>query len=619
MVRLYAYQLSAGATAEEEGKDSLTEKEKRKKPGKKNGHHLVLRNLETKKEDTLAFVTDYIFAEKGAYLAYVSTGTDKESETEIRVLDVTTGTNTLLHSSKKGTYRQMGFHASGTQLAFVADTDTTKVQIRPNALYLWKKGAATADRILDNTSAPKPYLISGHRTLDFSENGNKLYFGLAPRPVIKDTSLLKEEIVNVEVWTYDEPELYTVQEIQLKNDSIRSFLTAYDIAADKVVPLADTEYPEASLGQEGNAALALVRTSTPYDLERQWTARRRYDYGVRSTDTGETVWTFENTPRLRLSPEAQYAYGYDRVDSTWVSYNLRNGQAKTLTKDKVFFDEENDSPNFPYAYGMAGWTKNDAFLLVYDRYDIWKIAPDTGAAERLTQGREEKKVYRYIKLDEEEKAIDLNREMMLSVFDEVTKDGGYARYEPKKKKVQPLISGPYRYANLQKALLDDRMIYTYESFEVFPDLHLVDENFKKSIRLSDANPQQSDYNWGSVGLVDWVSLDGKDLKGMLITPEDFDPNKKYPLLVNFYERSSDRLHRHRHPKPERSTINYSLYASKGYIIFNPDVHYRIGYPGESAYNCVIPGITALIEKGFIDKENIGVQGHSWGAIKSPIW
>ncbi len=36
---------------------------------------------------------------------------------------------------------------------------------------------------------------------------------------------------------------------------------------------------------------------------------------------------------------------------------------------------------------------------------------------------------------------------------------------------------------------------------------------------------------------------------------------------------------------------------------------------ESAFNCVIPGVTSLIEKGFVDANNIGVQGHSWGGYQ----
>ncbi|WP_165200659.1 alpha/beta hydrolase family protein [Muriicola soli] len=166
-----------------------------------------------------------------------------------------------------------------------------------------------------------------------------------------------------------------------------------------------------------------------------------------------------------------------------------------------------------------------------------------------------------------------------------------------------------------KSELANQLLYTRESFTEFPDLWVADLDMNSPTKISEANPQQQEYNWGTNELVTWTSLDGIELTGMLVKPENFDPTKKYPMLVNFYERSSDGLYRHRAPSAGRSTINYSFYASRGYLIFNPDVHYRIGYPGESAYNCVIPGITSLIEKGFVDKDNIGVQGHSWGGYQ----
>ncbi len=87
------------------------------------------------------------------------------------------------------------------------------------------------------------------------------------------------------------------------------------------------------------------------------------------------------------------------------------------------------------------------------------------------------------------------------------------------------------------------------------------------------------------------------------------------MIVNFYEKSSQGLYDHRVPELGRSTIGYHYYTSNGYVIFNPDVYYEDGYPGESAFNCVMPGVTALIEDGFIDRDRIGAQGHSWGGYQ----
>jgi dipeptidyl aminopeptidase/acylaminoacyl peptidase len=88
------------------------------------------------------------------------------------------------------------------------------------------------------------------------------------------------------------------------------------------------------------------------------------------------------------------------------------------------------------------------------------------------------------------------------------------------------------------------------------------------------------------------------------------------MIVYFYERNSDNLHDYTHPTPLRSTINRTTYVSDGYLVFVPDIVYKIGFPGESAYNSIMPGVTSLIEKGFVDEKNIGIQGHSWGGYQA---
>ncbi|MGD8276865.1 MAG: prolyl oligopeptidase family serine peptidase, partial [Gemmatimonadota bacterium] len=109
--------------------------------------------------------------------------------------------------------------------------------------------------------------------------------------------------------------------------------------------------------------------------------------------------------------------------------------------------------------------------------------------------------------------------------------------------------------------------------------------------------------------------DSEPLQGILYKPENFDPTQKYPMMVYFYERSSDGLHSYIPPAPGSSSINRSFYVSRGYLLFVPDIPYQIGYPGESAVEAVVPGVLSLIEKGFVDEDHIGVQGHSWGGYQ----
>jgi len=602
-----------------ENDSTETKDKKKKKVSKDNGFHLVIRDLESGSEDTLKYVLSYTMAKEEPHLVYATSGLVDSLGGGVYHYNVDKPAKTLLLPSHyKTKYPQLGISESGKRVGFVVDADSTKSLIKKPKLYAWNLGDDRAKMLVDSEDNSTDLLVSGDRKLQFSKNETRLFFGLRQPPVVQDTTLIDEEIVNVEVWTYDEPRLYTVQELDVKDDKKKSYLSLYDFTDSKMVQVADAEYDRAYYGDEGNSEYAVIVNQTPYLLQSQWTAQRPSDLQRVDLKTGRQQDLASKVyGAYGLSPKGKYLYGYSRKDSSWFTYNLNTLKQKLLTKGRQFYNELHDYPDDPYSYGFAGWTENDNKILIYDRYDIWAFDPETGDSENLTNGRASKIRYRYVKLDDEQRSISTEKAWVLSTFNEENKHGGVASFNFKKRSVKQLMEGPYTLRNFEMAQRDKnkRLLFTKESFIEFPNLWATTTSFKSPKQITDANPQQKNYNWGTAEMVEWVSLDGRPLKGMLIKPENFDPNKKYPLLVNFYEKSSDGLHRHRAPSYGRSTINYPFYASRGYVIFNPDVYYKDGYPGESAFNCVIPGITMLIDKGFIDKANIGVQGHSWGGYQ----
>ena len=172
-----------------------------------------------------------------------------------------------------------------------------------------------------------------------------------------------------------------------------------------------------------------------------------------------------------------------------------------------------------------------------------------------------------------------------------------------------------RISGLNKARNADAVIFTRQSFRRSPDVWYSTLEFQNVARLSRINPQQREYSWGSAELVDYQTTDGVPLQGILYKPDNFDPSKKYPLMVYFYERNSDNLHAYHTPAAGRSTINFSFYVSRGYALFIPDIPYKTGYPGKSALDAVVPGVEKIVSMGFVDKSKIGVQGHSWGGYQ----
>lgn len=578
---------------------------------------LYVRSLDGSKTFQFPTVTDFQFAKKSGMLYYTSAA---EGEAGIFTLNPEKGSPALIKEGK-GVFKQTTFDEKGERLAFLycADKDSSY-----KALSLWlSEHNAPAKEIATrgNKAFPAEWVINENGMLQFSKSASRLFFGTSPEPRQKDTTQLAENRPNVQVWSWDEPVQYTVQNYNKEKDLKKSYQAVYNLGNGSIFQLANEELPNIQLGNEGDAPLALLSTSRPYSLSSMWEARTRSDYYTVSLDNGERKQIAQaDYGRFRLSPQGKYAYWYGETDSCWYTIALAEGKRYRLTTPESFpaWDEDNDVPNHPYAHGAAGWTANDQNLLIYDRYDIWKFDPTaaTSPINLTVNGRKEKLSYRLEQLDKEARFIDLGKPQLLKGFNETTK--GYGFYNARLSAPaapKTLLAGNYMLRSINKAKNTDDVIYTMETFQQYPDIHYSTLAFKKSVQLTHGDKQQEGFIWGTAELVSWISLDGRPLEGVVYKPANFDPNKKYPMMVNFYERNSETLYNYRMPEPHRSTIDYHLYNSNEYVIFNPDIRYVDGYPGESCYNCLMPGITMMIAKGYIDEKGIGAQGHSWGGYQ----
>ncbi len=561
-------------------------------------------------------VKEFGFAEKSGMLYYIAAG----EKPGLYVLNTATGATSVVKEGK-GVFKQTAFDESGNSLAFLycEHKDSTF-----KAMSLWlSEGAAPAREVAarGNQFLPKGWVISENGRIRFSKSAARLFFGTAPEPRQKDTLQLAEYRPEVQVWNWNEPVQYTVQEFNKKNESKRTYQAVYNIGKGELFQLATVERPNIVLGNEGDAAIALLSDSRPYSLSSMWEGRTRSDYFTVSLENGECKPLAQaDYSRYRLSPEGKYAYWYAETDSCWYTLSLADYKKVRLTTPQTFpaWDEDNDVPDYPNAHGAAGWTKDDAALLIYDRYDLWQFDPkgEKAPVRLTTNGRERNITYRIVQLDKEARTLDLNQPQLILGFNETTKGNGYYTARLSRPSApKALMEGDYMLRSIDKAKKADKVIFTIEGFTQYPDVHYASLDFKKPIRLTSGIDQQKDIRWGTAELVSWISLDGRRIEGVVYKPADFDPSRKYPLIVNFYERNAETLFNYRMPEPHRSTIDYHLYNSNEYVIFNPDVRYIDGYPGESCYNCVMPGISMLIAQGFIDEKAIGAQGHSWGGYQ----
>lgn len=611
-----AYQLENRETIEP--KDS-TEK-KIKKENKKNGSRLIIRELLTGKEDTFGYVTHYQFAEEKAILVLQTTGKDDDTNALIRYDLKRNRLDTIQRGRVE--FEQININRTGERIAYIADIDTTEERHRPYRLYHWDKKKRNSTCIADSASMflQEGWQINPHHKPFFSENNDRIFFYSAPKPLLTDTSLIDEEKVQVEIWHYKDPKLHTQQERELERTRKKGYLAIYDIAKEEISQIGNLETPTVAINNNADHRYGVGINDLAYQPDLSWIGYARKDlYRIDLTNGERSKIVTGTQGNIRISPNGHFAFWYAMPDSCWYTYDLKNETLQKITHNKQvkFYNELQDHPTDPRSNGYAGWIEEDAYILINDRYDIWQIDPRAKEApKRLTQGREKKWVYRYRSMNRDIDQIPMDTSLVLRIFDERDKSSGYASLGLSRRETKTLLKGDF-YCSTRpiKAKESNTLLFSMASFTQFPDLQLSDTSFTEIRQISDVNPQQKDFAWGTAELYKWQSYDGSFLEGLLIKPEGFDPKKKYPLIVNFYERSSHRLHSHRAPYPHRSTINYSIYANKGYVIFNPDIVYRDGYPGQSCFDAVMSGMDKLIAEGYIATEKIGVQGHSWGGYQ----
>ena len=595
-----------------------------KKPGKKKNKHktntLVVLNPVTGDSASFPHVSKYTISENGNTIAFLQKVGDSIDSVKVNYYS-TVRKELKTVFTKEGYSENIVLDKIGNQLVFTYSSDT----IKEKAYGLYYMNTKNDNPVLISgenfSNLNEDWSVSNHGNIYFNDSGSELYFGTAPKPepAPKDT-LTEDEKVSVDIWNWQDLQLQPQQLKQLDNEKKRSYVAVYFPEKDKIVQLASPEMKSVRIDKRAEKKYSIGFNHTPYERMTSWEASRYNDVYLVNRETGNKKLILEKVASgVYLSPKQDYVLWYEISDSTWNSYNIKTSAKVNLTgKCSVnFYNELNDIPNEAGNYGFAGWTENGN-PVIYDRFDLWMFDP-SGKKEPINltdgEGRKSNIRFRYVKLDRDLQYIP--QRIMLRAFDFSNKDNGF--YSLVLKKVGSLtkdIFESYYFSNPVKAKNANQILWRKQSFAHYPELYTSNLSFKSITQITDEGNQLDKFLWGDAQLVDWVSFNGDSLQGILLTPANFDENEKYPMLVYFYERNSDGLHRFYTPKPIRSVINFSYYTSNGYVIFIPDIVYQTGYPGASAFNCIVSGTQAMFDKfDFIDRQRIGIQGQSWGGYQ----
>jgi len=455
---------------------------------------LIIRHLYTKKEDTIRNVKEYALARDTAILACSVCQGDSVASYQVHMKSIMTDSIKVV-STDLTEVSKMALSHDGRKAAFLSLAGKTTSEQKPWQLHLITSQDSIAKNLNKGMSQilPEKWLVSGDRKPSFSESGNRLFFGICPVLPVKDTMKLEEDIVKVEIWHHDSPKLYTQMETTVDADRKESFDVMYSIDRDTFVQIENPDTEKSLVSLKGDGKYAVTWRTRPYEKAVTWLGETHKDIYIADLETGATVQISSGesgTPSF--SPAGKYVYWWSRQDSIWKTFHTGKKTLGVLGLWSVstFHDEENDVPEKAGPYGIAAWMKNDTAVIVYDRYDLWKLNPEDPFSNIcMTDGRMHRQVFRWMKTRKEVEHIDTSDVLLLHRFHEDTKSEAYFAYHMNGGPASKLIGGDYSLAkNVQKADSSEVYLFTKQDFSTFPDLLLGDTQFSQVKKITDVQP-----------------------------------------------------------------------------------------------------------------------------------
>lgn len=600
-----------------------------------SGADLILRDLATGVDQAIGNVNLFEFDDSGKLFAYTVDAAEKFGN-GVYLLDPANGTTRVLNTGS-AIYDALTWSSEGTNLAALRGDKSKDMKQRDNVLFAWNNLASGPAKpfVFDpskDPSFPKAMVVSEYTPPRWSPDGTRLFIGIKEQePEILATDSIK---ANVDVFHYKDVVPQSVQIVQIAQTRRATYPAVLSINTGKFVRLGDEMMR--TITNAANNKVAIGRSDTAYRGEIAWGANRQDLFKV-------DLATGVRTP---IEKGLSRTYGTS-PDSKWFLYlknkqvqafNLDNGSVVTLDATtipgKSYVNEDDDHAYEKPIWGLGGWTRDGKSVLLYDKFDVWQAPLDGGKPINLTKGlgRAQQVQFRVTRFSAgggggrggrggggaaaaDSDGVDLAQPVTLSAYGDRNKKSGYWKVTSGQAPM-PIVWVDKNIGGVVKAGDTDRIIYTEQDFDQFPDFWVSNTAFASPKKVTDANPILREYAWSPKKvLVDYTTAKGHKLQGTLMLPAGYEPGKKYPMLVEFYEIMSNTHHNFSIPGYSNSP-QLSTYASNGYLVFQPDMVYEIGTPGSSALDCMTSAVKKVIELGYADPKRIGLHGHSWSGYQS---
>ena len=626
------------------------EVEELKSKNKRLGSPLRLRNVATQQEMSFDFVSEFAFDSLSAYLAFAVVDTS-DAKNGLFVIDLDSQEQLPIERTTFALFSNLTWAPKTSNLAYTTASYNQEYLRSDAYLKLWDSKRNSVRTLVAPDEVGQEYALRSRNQLVFSHDGNRLFFGLRDQAMVdlempdmvaeefgENTEPVEgaESVENPEnneqlydidaiisgrgldIWHGEDPLIKTQEIITWNRRKNHLYTSVVHLGRkDNWVQLADKTMPEVRIAH--NSKRVLGYNNEPYQKEITWDGSYSdwYLVDVNSGDRTSLLTRYGSWPEL--SPSGQQVLWY--ADKHWHLHTVATNKTQNLTEalDVPFYNEDHDYPSEVPGYGVAGWTKGDEQVLIYDKFDIWSFTTRDGRPINITGGlgRAEHRIFRVIDPDRSGNPVGKNGELLLSSYHDLRKNFGFYSTGLEDTKVTPLLEEDKKFTFVAKASESDAILYKREAYDEFPNLWVAtDASFTAVKQHTQLHMDLKErWNWGTAELVDWLSTDGTYMQGVVIKPDNYDPNKRYPIMTYYYRFFTDRLHDFNEPKTNHRPV-FAQYVSDDYVVFLPDVRFEIGRPGFAATKSVVPGIQKLVELGIADPDKLGLHGHSWSGYQT---
>lgn len=575
-----------------------------------NSNILAIKNIKTEQVHKFDNIKEYSLNPTETHLSIIKNIKENSLVKLISLSDFKK--QTILSQNENLDFQNLTWNASGKSLAYYAFNKdkkdygilyTTNIDKPSNIIRL-------------EPSKIKDFSTGVHivkTKIYISDNGNKVFFDT------KSVTNISEGSTNVQIWKSSDKEIPPKSKINSQKWNVWLPLEnkVYEIENDNLVVSGLTDNQQKAVLLDNEVYLPLHEYGDRYS-----------DIYLMDLNTGTKQKIIEKQLRthhhLVINPNGHYIAYFK--DKNWWSYNIKTNIHTCVTKsiDAAFNKSLSDRLDDHRAYGFGGWTTKGQ-MMVYDQFDIWLISPDGRKNQKLTTGentgiRHRITSYSGISIRSSFFGFVMNpynqkEELLIQTLNTNNLNEGFGIWS-KNNDFQKLVYEDFKIVYVKRIGKNNGFQFIISRFDTSPEIVNITKN-RKQTQIAQANEQQKQFYWGKSELIYYKSSNGENLKGALFYPANYNPNKKYPMIVSIYENKSSTLHDYVHPSLKNYTgFNTTNFTTEGYFVLLPDIAYTLNKPGDSALECVSAAIDQAIKIGTIDENNIGLMGHSFGGFEA---